>query len=85
MYSSFAWPLAKLTCTRSDLIIVLKDGMVAEQGTHRELLEKPDGVYSLLWKAQSQEATMESILDGRLAEGSREVREVPSREEQTRR
>ncbi|KAK7210371.1 hypothetical protein V2G26_017549 [Clonostachys chloroleuca] len=35
----------------SDLIIVLKDGKVAETGTHRELIDH-DGVYSELWSAQ---------------------------------
>ncbi|KAL2889830.1 Iron-sulfur clusters transporter ATM1, mitochondrial [Ceratocystis lukuohia] len=35
----------------SDLIIVLKNGHVEEQGTHLELLER-NGVYSALWTAQ---------------------------------
>ncbi|OAA50514.1 transporter ATM1 precursor [Metarhizium rileyi] len=35
----------------SDLIIVLKDGKVAEMGTHRELIDRA-GVYSELWSAQ---------------------------------
>ncbi|KFA67775.1 hypothetical protein S40285_04502 [Stachybotrys chlorohalonatus IBT 40285] len=35
----------------SDLIIVLKDGGVAEMGTHRELIDQ-DGVYAELWSAQ---------------------------------
>ncbi|EQK98286.1 transporter ATM1 [Ophiocordyceps sinensis CO18] len=35
----------------SDLIIVLKDGRVAEMGTHRELVDRA-GVYSELWSAQ---------------------------------
>lgn len=68
----------------ADLIIVLKDGMVAEQGTHSELLSKADGVYSMLWKAQSQETTMESILDGRLADRPHEVREVLPEEQRRR-
>lgn len=32
----------------SDLIIVLKEGSVAEMGTHRELIDR-DGVYAQLW------------------------------------
>ncbi|KAM4057863.1 ABC transporter transmembrane domain-containing protein [Hirsutella rhossiliensis] len=35
----------------SDLIIVLKEGRVAEMGTHRELVDRA-GVYSELWSAQ---------------------------------
>lgn len=35
----------------SDLIIVLKDGRVAEQGTHERLVDS-DGIYSELWSAQ---------------------------------
>lgn len=32
----------------SDQILVLKDGHVAEQGSHRELLEE-NGIYAQLW------------------------------------
>jgi ATP-binding cassette subfamily B (MDR/TAP) protein 7 len=35
----------------ADLIIVLKDGHVAEQGTHEQLINR-GGVYSELWSAQ---------------------------------
>ncbi|KAG9589895.1 P-loop containing nucleoside triphosphate hydrolase protein, partial [Aureobasidium melanogenum] len=35
----------------SDVIIVLKDGVVAEQGTHERLVDS-GGVYSELWSAQ---------------------------------
>lgn len=35
----------------SDQILVLKDGHVAEQGSHRELLEE-NGIYAQLWHAQ---------------------------------
>ncbi|KAK4199464.1 putative iron-sulfur clusters transporter [Triangularia verruculosa] len=37
----------------ADLIIVLKEGSLVEQGTHRELLEK-GGLYSELWSAQER-------------------------------
>lgn len=40
----------------SDLIIVLKDGSVAEKGTHRELLEQ-DGLYAELWSGESHDRT----------------------------
>lgn len=35
----------------SDLILVLKDGHVAEQGTHEKLIDS-DGIYTELWSAQ---------------------------------
>ncbi|KAF2487079.1 ABC transporter-like protein [Neohortaea acidophila] len=35
----------------SDVIIVLKDGRVAEQGTHEKLVDS-DGIYAELWSAQ---------------------------------
>lgn len=35
----------------SDLIIVLKEGSVAEMGTHRELIDR-DGVYAELWSGK---------------------------------
>lgn len=39
-------------CTSADRIIVMKDGYVAEEGTHEELLEK-GGEYSRMWSAQA--------------------------------
>ena len=36
----------------SDLIIVLKEGTVAEMGSHRELIDR-DGVYAELWSGES--------------------------------
>ncbi|RDA87568.1 hypothetical protein CP532_3974 [Ophiocordyceps camponoti-leonardi (nom. inval.)] len=39
------------TILDADLIVVLKDGSVAETGTHRELVER-GGVYAELWNAQ---------------------------------
>ena len=35
-----------------DNIIVLDHGRVAEQGTHQQLLQKPDGIYRRMWQAQ---------------------------------
>ncbi|KAF2083266.1 hypothetical protein K490DRAFT_52109, partial [Saccharata proteae CBS 121410] len=36
----------------SDLIIVLRNGEVAEQGTHDKLVDR-EGVYSELWSGES--------------------------------
>ncbi|SCV72040.1 BQ2448_4734 [Microbotryum intermedium] len=41
------------TVADSDLIIVLKDGYVAEQGTHAQLMAKEDGVYKGMWEQQN--------------------------------
>jgi ATP-binding cassette subfamily B (MDR/TAP) protein 7 len=44
----------------SDLIIVLKGGSVAEQGTHETLVDS-DGIYSELWSAQEMLFTEEEM------------------------
>jgi ATP-binding cassette subfamily B (MDR/TAP) protein 7 len=36
---------------------VLRDGQVAEEGTHEELVAITGGVYSRLWQAQLSEST----------------------------
>ena len=48
----------------SDVIIVLKDGKVAEQGTHESLVDS-DGIYAELWSAQEMLFTDEGSQDGR--------------------
>ncbi len=40
------------TIQKMDRIIVMEDGKIVEEGSHKELLEK-DGVYASLWKHQS--------------------------------
>jgi subfamily B ATP-binding cassette protein HlyB/CyaB len=37
-----------------DRIIAIKDGVVVEDGTHRQLLDLPNGVYAKLWRMQSE-------------------------------
>jgi ABC-type transport system involved in Fe-S cluster assembly fused permease/ATPase subunit len=41
------------TITHADEIIVLKDGIIAERGTHNELLSK-NGEYTEMWKKQQR-------------------------------
>ena len=36
-----------------DRIITIKDGAIIEDGTHRDLLAKVDGIYAKLWRMQS--------------------------------
>lgn len=42
------------TIVGADLIIVLVNGEIAEQGTHHSLLQIEDGVYADMWRIQSQ-------------------------------
>src|SRR5439155_12723806 len=51
------------TVRKADRIYVIKDGMLAEAGTHAELIERPDGVYRTLSELQFDLAN----LDGSLA------------------
>ena len=41
------------SCVRADLIVVMKDGKIAEQGTHESLM-KQNGDYSRMFSAQSR-------------------------------
>ena len=52
------------TIKHADLIVVLKDGTIAEQGTHEELIGMgPEtGVYASMWKTQSQESVQQVLL-----------------------
>ena len=43
------------TIRNADLILVMKDGDIVEQGTHQELLEK-NGFYATLYNAQFEVA-----------------------------
>ncbi|WWC73639.1 iron-sulfur clusters transporter ATM1, mitochondrial [Kwoniella pini CBS 10737] len=62
------------TISDADLIIVLRDGKVAEQGSHEQLLEIDGGVYQRLWQAQLTESTQSKV--GEEKEEEREELEV---------
>jgi ATP-binding cassette, subfamily B (MDR/TAP), member 1 len=49
------------TIKRADKIVVLRAGEVVEQGTHNELLQNTDGVYSGLVRAQQLEMGSDDI------------------------
>jgi ATP-binding cassette subfamily B protein len=51
------------TVHRADVIIVLRDGVIAEQGTHQELLTHKDGLYREIYELQlrPQEEVMREI------------------------
>lgn len=38
-----------------DLIIVLKHGVIVEQGSHDALVDMPEGYYKRLWEKQSEQ------------------------------
>ncbi|KAJ5823605.1 ABC transporter integral membrane type 1 [Penicillium robsamsonii] len=50
------------TIADSDQILVLKEGHVAEMGSHRELLER-DGIYAELWNTQEQSMAQDVDLE----------------------
>ena len=45
----------------ADLIIVLKDGQVVEQGTHEELM-RAAGLYYSMWQQQVSDITADAAL-----------------------
>ena len=46
------------TIVKADRILVIQDKGIAEQGTHKELLEK-NGIYAALYKSQFEELDMD--------------------------
>lgn len=42
------------TLTRADRLFVIEDGQIKEQGTHEELLAKPEGIYRKLHQLQEE-------------------------------
>ena len=67
------------TVVNADEIIVLRDGTIAERGTHRELLAA-GGIYSRMWERQLEASEAEKVLareraerDARILEGAARV------------
>lgn len=58
------------TVLDSDVIIVLKDGSVAEQGTHERLIDS-GGIYGELWSAQEMAFVDEDGKEGSSEEGGK--------------
>ena len=60
------------TIADSDLIILLADGYVREQGTHSELMAKK-GTYYDMWKMQNEVWEVEDVIadEGKLEEMER--------------
>jgi ATP-binding cassette, subfamily B, heavy metal transporter len=52
------------TIVDADTIIVLKDGRVAEQGSHSELLSRGGSLYAQMWALQQQEMHESAKLPG---------------------
>ena len=46
------------TVVHCDKILVLREGRVAEEGTHSQLLLSPDSLYSKLWESQHSSETL---------------------------
>lgn len=52
------------TVRHADLIVVVTDGKIREQGTHEQLLKK-GGIYSRLYRAQFERDALEEVVSGR--------------------
>ena len=50
------------TVISADEIIVLKDGVIAERGTHGELMQRDDGLYASMWNRQREAVQAEERL-----------------------
>jgi ATP-binding cassette subfamily B protein len=50
------------TIVDADQIVVLDNGLIAERGTHEELLDK-GGLYAELWQRQAAERLAEAVAE----------------------
>jgi len=55
------------TVVNADHIVVLEEGRLVEEGTHRVLLKKPHGIYARFYRMQTQRA--ENLLEGTVDSG----------------
>jgi len=51
------------TIRNADNIIVLKDGVAAEEGTHDELLAIKNGHYAQMWNMQLSSSSLSHLVD----------------------
>jgi ABC-type transport system involved in cytochrome bd biosynthesis fused ATPase/permease subunit len=60
LVSGHLQPMIYKLISDPDLIIVLQNGRVVEQGTHDELVRREEGLYHSMW--QQQNATEEAVV-----------------------
>jgi len=69
------------TVVNADHIVVLEEGRLVEQGTHRALLKKPHGIYARFYRMQTERA--ENLLEGAPVDsgGTKKPSEIEETEE----
>ena len=72
-HTSFVIAHRLSTIRRADVILVVKDGKIIEQGTHKELLQAK-GYYYELYSRQFEEEAAMGILSGRSSDNDRQKR-----------
>ena len=51
------------TVVNADMIMVLKDGVIVERGTHQELLDTEGSVYGEMWSQQATSFVTENEME----------------------